>query len=306
MRKKLSKHNNLKSKRKIQDFLPEEKSIGSSSLENNKLLWVIVSLVFLFVLYIRIRLLSTPLERDEGEYAYMGQLLLKGILPFKEAYNMKFPGTSMMYALIMSFFGQTTTGIHLGLLLINAGSVFFLFILYQKWTCSKSKSLIASSIFAFLSVNPAIFGFAAHATHFIVFFSLAGLVLLYRAFDQSKISGYFLSGLMFGLSVLMKQPAIFFFLSGVSLIIIQYFYKKFDIKNLVRYGIAFITGFLFPLIIIVVILKIGGTFDRFWFWTVQYGMQYGSIVTFQQGVEAFKHSFGYIFSESYLFWIFAT
>ena len=303
MGKKLRKKSSLKKKKGDQGFLPEEKSNGLSSLQKDKILWIIVSIVFLLVLYVRIRLLSTPLERDEGEYAYMGQLLLKGIIPFKEAFNMKFPGTSMMYAVIMFIFGQTTVGIHIGLLLINAGSVFLLFLLYKRWSGSKSNAIIASSVFAFLAINPAVLGFAAHATHFVVFFSLAGLVLLYRAFSQSKLLLYFFSGLMFGSAVLMKQPAIFFVLIGIILIARQYFNKPLQTKDLIKYSIVFITGFFFPLILLVVILKVGGTFDRFWFWTIQYGIQYGSVVTFHQGVELFRRTFIHIFSQSYLFWI---
>ena len=306
MPKKLNKHSSLQNKRKNQDFLREEKSADTSSLEKNKILWVVVSLVFLFVLYVRIRLLSTALERDEGEYAYMGQLLLKGIIPFKEAYNMKFPGTSMMYAVVMFIFGQNAVGIHTGLLLINAGSVFFLFLLYRRWSDSKFNALIASSIFAFLSINPAFLGFAAHATNFVMFFSLAGLVLLYHAFSKSKLLFYFFSGLMFGLAVLMKQPAVFFVLFGIILIARQYFNKSLQTKELIKYSIVFIAGFLFPLIILAVILKIGGAFDRFWFWTIQYGIQYGSIVTLEQGIELLKHTFMHIFSQSYLFWILAA
>ena len=41
----------------------------------------------------RLQLLNFPLERDEGEYAYAGQLILQGIPPYELAYNMKFPGT---------------------------------------------------------------------------------------------------------------------------------------------------------------------------------------------------------------------
>ena len=305
MSKKSNRNSNPKKRRPDPNLLQEETSNGISSIQRDKILWIIVSIVFLFVLYVRVRLLSAPLERDEGEYAYMGQLLLKGILPFKEAYNMKFPGTSMMYAVIMSIFGQNTVGIHTGLLLINAGSVFFLFLLYRKWSDSKSNALIASSIFAFLAINPAVFGFAAHATHFVMFFSLAGLVLLYRAFNRSKLWHYFLSGLMFGLSVLMKQPAVFFVLFGVILLTKQYFNKSLQKKELIKSSIVFIAGILFPFILLAVILKIGGTFDRFWFWTVQYGLQYGSIVTLKEGFESFKYTFAHIFSESYLFWILA-
>jgi hypothetical protein len=71
-------------------------------------------LIVLFVASIRIRLLQIPLERDEGEFAYMGQLMLKGIPPYLLAYNMKLPSIYTLYALIMAIFGQTIVGIHIG------------------------------------------------------------------------------------------------------------------------------------------------------------------------------------------------
>jgi hypothetical protein len=79
--------------------------------------WLILAaIVFGIVIAIRIRLLGIPLERDEGEYAYAGQLILQGIPPYKLAYNMKFPGTYAAYAAIISIFGQTIAAVHLGLL----------------------------------------------------------------------------------------------------------------------------------------------------------------------------------------------
>src|SRR3977135_182202 len=82
--------------------------------------WILVGLTVLLVLVIRVRLREMPLERDEGEYAYAGQLMLQGVPPYKEAYNMKLPGTYAAYALIMVVFGQTPSGIHVGVALINA------------------------------------------------------------------------------------------------------------------------------------------------------------------------------------------
>src|SRR6266852_3512326 len=81
--------------------------------------WVVVLLALLFAGLVRARLLSVPFERDEGEYAYAGQLILQGIPPYRMVYNMKLPGTYAAYALIMALFGQTIGGIHLGLLLVN-------------------------------------------------------------------------------------------------------------------------------------------------------------------------------------------
>src|SRR5690242_21560976 len=94
--------------------------------------WLILGLTILLILAIRVRLRDMPLERDEGEYAYAGQLLLQGVPPYKEAYNMKLPGTYVAYAVIMALFGQTPTGIHLGVAVGNALSIILVFLLGRK------------------------------------------------------------------------------------------------------------------------------------------------------------------------------
>src|ERR1700690_2320150 len=78
--------------------------------------WWFMVLVLVVVAAARLRLLNFPFERDGGEYAYAGQLMLQGIPPYQLAYNMKFPGTYAAYAGIMALFGQTPAGVHFGLL----------------------------------------------------------------------------------------------------------------------------------------------------------------------------------------------
>src|SRR5437773_5720773 len=95
--------------------------------------WIFLAvIIFGLVIAIRIRLLGVPLERDEGEYAYAGQLILQGVPPYTLAYNMKLPGTYAAYAGIMSVFGQTITGIHLGLLLVNVATIVLIFLLGRR------------------------------------------------------------------------------------------------------------------------------------------------------------------------------
>ena len=89
--------------------------------------WILLAVVVAVVVFIRIHFLAIPLERDEGEYAYAGQLMLQGIPPYQLAYNMKFPGVYAAYALIMAMFGQTSVGIHLGLLILNISSTVVIF-----------------------------------------------------------------------------------------------------------------------------------------------------------------------------------
>jgi 4-amino-4-deoxy-L-arabinose transferase-like glycosyltransferase len=114
--------------------------------------WMVISIVILFVTIVRLRLLGLPLERDEGEYAYMGQLLLNGFAPFTHAYNMKFPGTSLMYAFFMLIFGESPQAIHLALLLINVSTIILLFIMARRYLGSRV-AVIGAASYALFSVR---------------------------------------------------------------------------------------------------------------------------------------------------------
>src|SRR3954452_23268426 len=146
--------------------------------------WVLVGLTVLFILVIRIRLREMPLERDEGEYAYAGQLILQGVPPYKEAYNMKLPGTYAAYAVIMAIFGQTPSGIHLGLALVNAASIVLIFLIGKR-LLDEPTGVVAAISFALLSTGTSVLGLAGHATHFVTLFALAGLLVLLRATETT-------------------------------------------------------------------------------------------------------------------------
>ena len=102
-------------------------SVHSAALANPRerpqIVAIVLMIVIAFAAIVRTRLLDLPLERDEGEYAYAGQLLLQGVPPYSQAYNMKFPGMYVAYAAIMAVFGQTVTAIRLGLLIANAATI---------------------------------------------------------------------------------------------------------------------------------------------------------------------------------------
>jgi hypothetical protein len=106
----------------------------------NRWVWIALLAIIALTSVIRIRVLSTPLERDEGEYAYAGQLLLQGIPPYAEVYNMKMPGTYSVYAVILFAFGQTPSGIHAGLLVINIATILVFFCLAKKLYAKTSLS----------------------------------------------------------------------------------------------------------------------------------------------------------------------
>lgn len=239
--------------------------------------YLLLALVLVVDVYVRIRLLPVPFERDEGEFAYMGQLLLKGIPPYIHAYTMKLPGVSAIYALFMSLFGQTPAGIHLGLLLINATCIWLVYILARR-LLDKEAAINSCASYAVLSLSQTVYGVFAHATHFVVMFELAGFILLLRFLDSRKgASLIFLSGLCFGLAFTMKQHA-------ALLAVFAFLFLIWRGRANLRSGktpfmagcLLFVVGMVIPYTVVVIWMVSAGTFPRFWFWTVQYAREYAS------------------------------
>ena len=241
--------------------------------------WVLAVIVFGLVLTIRIRLLGIPLERDEGEYAYAGQLMLQGIPPYKLAYNMKLPGTYAAYAAIMSIFGQTILGIHLGLLLVNAVTIALIFFVGRRLIDSTT-GIAAAMGYAVLSVSPSVLGLAAHATNFVMVVVLGGTLLILKLSESERHAFKRLSasGLLFGIGALMKQPALLFIPFGAIHLLWNDVHRRFGLKKIVLRNLIFGISAILPLGITCLILWYAGVLDKFWFWTIKYAAQYGTFV----------------------------
>src|SRR5881398_1319585 len=201
--------------------------------------WTLAVIVFGLVIAIRIRLLGFPLERDEGEYAYAGQLILQGIPPYELAYNMKFPGTYAAYALIMSIFGQTIFGIHLGLLLVNTATSGLIFLLGRRLMNNSTAGIAAATTYTVLSVSPSVLGLAAHASHFVMLPVLGGTLVLLNESNGRNFERLFVSGVLFGTGLLMKQPAVFFILFGALYLLSNDLRSKRGWKRIVLRNLTF-------------------------------------------------------------------
>jgi hypothetical protein len=269
--------------------------------------WILLGLVILLVVIVRVRLRSMPLERDEGEYAYAGQLMLQGIPPYKLAYNMKLPGTYGAYALMMLVFGQTDSGIHVGLMVVNVATIVLVFLLGRR-ILDENAGIVAAVTFAFLSLSPSVLGLQAHASHFGAFFASAGALVLLRAAASQKPGGLAMSGALFGCAFLMKQPGVFWAIFGFGYLVWLESQKKRRewakaAKGCLWYGL----GCAAPVLLMVLVLLAAGVFGKFWFWTFSYAREYVSANNIFQIPNSFLHELiEPVIGSNLLFWLLAA
>ena len=281
--------------------------------------WILVGLTLLFVVVVRVRLREMPLERDEGEYAYVGQLILQGTPPYKEAYTMKLPGTYAAYALIMAVLGQSAAGIHLGLAVVNVASIILMFLLGRR-LLGEGAGVAAAVAFALMSLSPSVLGLAGHATHFVVLAALGGTWVLTRACEARTGSPsnpaspihypLFVSGLLFGLAFLMKQHGLFFGLFGVIYLlrervgsVLRGPVGRAGLPRVLREVLWFGLGWLLPYGLTCLVLWWAGALRQFVFWTITYASEYASAIPIVQGPDVLRASSRAVVGPNLVFWL---
>jgi len=266
--------------------------------------WVCLALIAVLFAVIRVRLRNLPLERDEGEYAYAGQLILHGMSPYASCYTMKLPGTAAAYAGFFAIFGEKRAAVHLGLLLVNFGTVLVLYLL-GKDLLGELAGVIAAASFALLSTGPSVLGFAAHATQFVVFPAMCGILLLRKAIASQGTALLFGSGILFGLAFLMKQPGICFLGFAAFYLLVAQWGRQ-DRRALLLQLTALWAGAVMPFLLTCLLIASTGGFHQFWFWTVSYAHQYATMQNLSDGLLTFGHNASEVIGPAIGIWLIAA
>ncbi len=267
--------------------------------------WWILGLAMALAIFVRLRLLAVPLERDEGDHAYSAQLMLQGIPPWKLSYNMKLPGADAMYAVALACFGQSAAAIHLGLLLANVAATILVALLGKRLWGSVGGA-VSGAFYAILSLNPAVLPIAAHATHFVVLAALAGLLILRRAAERSAALPVFAAGLAFGIAVLMKQPGAVFALFGFLYLAWRARLRAAKDREIGKLLLVYGAGVAIPFGLLCLSLWLAGVFPRFWFWTVTLAGAFSSLRPLSSDLWSLKVVFRDIVTQTWPFWLWAA
>jgi len=245
--------------------------------------WLVLAAALALAGALRWRLADMPLERDEGEYAYAGQLLLDGVPPYRLAYNMKYPGTYAAYALIMAVFGQTPRGIHAGVILVTSATAVLVFFVGRR-LFGAGAGAAAAACHAVLATNPSFLALAGHASHFVALAAMGGVALVLRGLDRGGRWIFLAAGACFGLAILMKQPgAVFLAFAALYLAVHEWrarprsWRRTGERLGLLLGAAALVLGATF------LALAAAGVFGTFWFWTFEYARAYGGYVSLEAG-----------------------
>ena len=163
----------------------------------------------LLVLLIRAPLVDLPLERDEGEYAYVAWRLEHGELPYRDWFDQKPPGIFLAYRLALDAPGEPVAAIRWLAALFCAGAAVALFFLARRLLAAPAAGL-AAVLLAWTSADPVLPGPIANTELFmlpwLILANLAFLEVVRGAGPRALLS--LIAGALVGVATCFKQVAV--------------------------------------------------------------------------------------------------
>lgn len=252
---------------------------------------------------LRARFLSVPLERDEGEYAYFGQLILQRGIPYRDAYNMKPPGVYFAHAAVLWFLGENPVAVRAGATIAALVAVYWLYRLARRWY-SRRASLAASATLAVLSASTSVLGFASKAEHFVLAFALPALWLVQPWERATSVLGACIAGILLGMSATMKPSG-----AAFALALVGAWWRAVSTPHLPAHLgrlAAFVLGCALPWFVVGAGFWWAGAAEKMWFWTITYARHYATDIPFAQGLVLAGTSLGRAIVSAPLVWLAAT
>jgi hypothetical protein len=172
----------------------------------------------LIVATLRTPLLAIPLERDEGEYAYIAWRLAYNELPYRDWVDQKPPAIFYIYRFALSLPLEPVRAVHFVGLLFLAASACALFFLGRRFV-DRFWAWLGAALFVLLCADPLVEGTAANTELFMSCPLILSLIAFFAAAAKTKpdVSLMALAGALTGIAAMFKQVAIvnWFFLAGL-------------------------------------------------------------------------------------------
>jgi len=254
-------------------------------------IWLAVLLAIAFSAIARVPQLWVPFERDEGAYAYMSDVINRGGLPYRDAFDHKPPGIYYLYNLSFKLFGHSICAPRIMALLFVSASCVFVFLFVYKSTSSLWAGILSMGLLAWASSSPAYAGFTANTEIFAIPFLAAVSLILMNG--KASMRNYFLSGLLFGMTLLIKQTALPI---AMATLIVVFANNAHRLRKLPAISAAFMAGLAIPFAVASTYFVWKGAFDSYWIGFYGYNRAYAGTVSYQDAWGRFWRSMKFITS----------
>jgi 4-amino-4-deoxy-L-arabinose transferase-like glycosyltransferase len=168
----------------------------------------LVLMIGLLVLALRAPLMDLPLERDEGDYAYIAWRLAHGEIPYLDWFDQKPPGVYAAYWVALGLPGDSILAIRAVAALFSAVSSIALFFLVRPLLGAVAATL-AAILLGFLSADPMIQGPIANTEVFMLPGVVVAAALFLRVVSapRTPIAACIALGIALGVATAFKQVA---------------------------------------------------------------------------------------------------
>ena len=221
------------------------------------------------LLMLRVPAIAQPMGADQGLYAYVGERILAGELPYRDAWDQKPPAIHYTYALMRAAWsGDGAVG---AADLLAAGTVAWLLYRLGAVTGSSAAGAVSALVFLLLS-NPSLtrlggIRLRAQCETFIAVVVAGGLLLLLHRTAGTRPVRVLAAGILFGLAFLFKYNAGIYLVSGV---LAAWLWRRIAWRDLMWLG----GGFALPLIVALAIFTAGGALGDLYDATITYNLRY--------------------------------
>ncbi len=223
------------------------------------------------LLVVRLPSLVQPMGADQGLYAYVGERILDGGLPYTDAWDQKPPAVHFTYAALRAIWRHD--GVVAAADLVAAGAVGWLLFRLGALLAGPATGAAAALIFLFLS-NPAFarlggVSVRAQAETFVaVAVTGAILLLLRRGPSAWRLAA---SGLLFGLAFTFKYNMVVYPAAAVLMLLLA---PRETAAQPLRASLFLAVGFLLPVTGMLVLFAARGAWLDLYFATITYNIRY--------------------------------
>ena len=153
--------------------------------------------------------LNEPFMRDEGFYATVGQSILDGGVPYRDAFDNKPPMIFGWYAFSFLIFGQHLWAPRLLVSILLSLTTLLVYV-QGRLMFSPKAGLLAATAFA-LSIGIAEFQTNANTEYFMLLPLVGAFVAFTLGQRAQRLPWYLLSGFLSGLAIMTKETSLFSF-----------------------------------------------------------------------------------------------